>query len=227
MRRISAPRVSRTNPVRSPSVAAAVTVAVRSRPPGTDTVGATAIAAPVAVATGSTATSHTPAPPPASARFTWTGTLAPGRTSPNETEAGDASTSGTSALSGLASPPPARIGVAVWLPSLTAVPVAISAALRSATVQVGWRSSRRAATPAICGVAIDVPDIASQWPPGTEDRIETPGALTSGFSRSDSGVGPAELKSASVLPPPASGLVTAATVIARSEVPGEMSDPPP
>ena len=92
---------------------------------------------------------------------------------------------------------------------------------------MGCRSSSRAAAPAICGVAIDVPDIASQWPPGTEDRIETPGALMSGLSRSDSGVGPAELKSARVLPPDASGLVTAATVIARSEVPGEISDPPP
>ena len=60
----------------------------------------------------------TPAPPPASARFTWTGTLAPGRTSPKETEAGDASTSGTSALSGFASPPPARIGVAALAPVL-------------------------------------------------------------------------------------------------------------
>ena len=55
---------------------------------------------------------------------------------------------------------------------------------------------QQAAAPAIWGVAIDVPDIASQWPPGTEERIETPGALMSGFSRSDSGVGPAELKSA-------------------------------
>ena len=49
----------------------------------------------------------------------------------------------------------------------------------------------------------------------------------SGLSRSDSGVGPAELKSARVLPPDASGLVTAATVIALSAVPGEISDPPP
>ena len=117
---MSVPRVSRTKPVRSPSVAAAVTVAVRSRPPGTVTVGATTIAAPVAVPAGSTATSQTPAPPPASARFTWTGTVAPGGMRPNETEAGDASTSGTSALSGFASPPPARIGVAAWSPSLTA-----------------------------------------------------------------------------------------------------------
>src|SRR5207342_1600018 len=105
-----------------------------------------------------------------------------------------------------------------WLWSLTAVPVAINAALRSATVQVGCRSFSSAATPAICGAAIEVPDIASQWAPGTEERIETPGALMSGFRRRDSGVGPAELKSARELPDP-SGLVTAATVIAFSAVP--------
>ena len=59
-----------------------------------------------------------------------------------------------------------------------------------------------------------MPDIASQWPPGTDERIETPGALMSGFSRSESGVGPAELKSARVAARLPSGLVTAATVIA-------------
>ena len=46
----------------------------------------------------------------------------------------------------------------------------------------------------------------------------------SGFSRSDSAVGPGELKSGQA-PPGPSGLVTAATVIARSDVPGEMSEP--
>ena len=134
--------------------------------------------------------------------------------------------SGRSALSGFASPPPARVGAAALSPSVTAVPVSISAALSCATDQVGWRSRRSAAAPEICGVAIDVPDIASQRPPGMEERIDTPGALTSGFRRRDNGVGPDELKSASSLPE-ASGSVTAPTVMARSEVPGEISDPAP
>ena len=69
-----------------------------------------------------------------------------------------------------------------------------------------------------------MPDIASQRPPGTDERIETPGALMSGFSRSESGVGPAALKPAR-LAPRRSGLVTAATVIALSDVPGEDSEP--
>ncbi len=149
MRLTSGPRVSRTNPVKSPSIAAAVTVAVRSRPPGTTAVAATTIDAPLAAPTGSTATSHVPAPPPASARSRWAGAVVPGRMKPKEIEAGATSTSGTSALTGFASPPPARIGVATWLWSLTAVPVSISAALRSATDQVGCRSLRSAATPAI------------------------------------------------------------------------------
>ena len=59
-----------------------------------------------------------------------------------------------------------------------------------------------------------------------EERIDTPGALTSGFSRRDDGVGPDELKSASSLPE-ASGSVTARTVMARSEVPGRDQRPRP
>ena len=47
------------------------------------------------------------------------------------------------------------------------------------------------------------------WPGGSDDVIATPGALTSGFSSSEMGVGPPEEKSAIV--PEA---VVAATVIA-------------
>jgi hypothetical protein len=59
---------------------------------------------------------------------------------------------------------------------------------------------------------------------GTEDRISTPGAATSGLSCSDRGVGPADENDAS------SGRrsgVTAATVIARAALPGEVIEPPP
>src|SRR3954454_24114619 len=146
--------------------------------------------------------------------------------SPKDIDAGEASTNGRSAFAGFARPPPARTGTAAWPPSLTAVPVSISAAFSCATDQLGCRSRRSAAAPAIWGVAIDVPDIASHLPPGTDERIDTPGALTSGFRRSESGVGPDELNPARSLPD-ASGLVTAATVIALSDVPGEMSEPAP
>ena len=204
MRRTSAPRVSRTKPLRSPSTAEAVVVAVRSSGPGTVTgVGATRLA-PGVVAMVSTATSQEPGPPPASASVTWAVAVEPVGTSPNETEDGVASRSGTSALAGAASPPPPRVGGAGWLSTSTVVPVSINAALIVATGQSGWRSRRSAAAPEICGVAIEVPDIASQ-PPGTEERIETPGALTSGFSRSEIAVGPALENPATVERPRHSG----------------------
>ncbi len=224
--RMSVPRIRRTDPVRSPSAAVLAMATLRSSGPGTVIVGGAVSVAPAIVVIGSTTTSQAPAPPAASSRAMWAEAVAPGCSSPNETEAGEAKTYGRSALSGFASPPPARVGAAVLSPSVTAVPVSINAALSCATDQVGWRSRRSAAAPEICGVAIDVPDIASQRPPGMEERIDTPGALTSGFRRRDNGVGPDELKSASSLPE-ASGSVTAPTVIARSDVPGEISDPAP
>ena len=66
-----------------------------------------------------------------------------------------------------------------------------------------------------------MPDSSSHLLPGTDEGIETPGALMSGFKRSESGVGPDELKLARLLPE-ASGFVTAATVIAPVDVPGEI-----
>jgi hypothetical protein len=58
------------------------------------------------------------------------------------------------------------------------------------------------------------------WPLGSEEVIPTPGALTSGFSCSETGVGPAEEKLAIT-----SEVVTAATVIAEGAFPGELTDP--
>ena len=58
---------------------------------------------------------------------------------------------------------------------------------------------------------------------GTDDSTLTPGAVTSGFSRVESGVGPADEKPAIVGP----DWVSAPTMIARLEVPGEVIEPAP
>jgi hypothetical protein len=68
-----------------------------------------------------------------------------------------------------------------------------------------------------------VPDDAPH-PPGSDERIDVPGATTSGLSRSETGVGPADEKLAI---PGALPEVLAPTVIARAEVPGDISDPGP
>jgi len=68
-----------------------------------------------------------------------------------------------------------------------------------------------------------VPESAPQ-PPGWADRIELPGATTSGFSLSEIGVGPDDEKLAITGVAPD---VVAPTVIAPSDVPGEESDPAP
>jgi hypothetical protein len=57
---------------------------------------------------------------------------------------------------------------------------------------------------------------------GTDERIATPGALTSGFIASDTGVGPADENGAMM-----SVFVTAAAVIAPDALPGEEIEPPP
>ena len=66
-----------------------------------------------------------------------------------------------------------------------------------------------------------VPESCPQ-PPGRDDVIETPGAATSGFSRRETGAGPTDEKSARTPggPSPPRG-VTAPTVIAPADVPGE------
>ena len=55
----------------------------------------------------------------------------------------------------------------------------------------------------------------------------TPGAVTSGFSCSDSGVGPADEKPAITSAGPESPSVDAATVIAFAAVPGDPTEPRP
>ena len=57
---------------------------------------------------------------------------------------------------------------------------------------------------------------------GTEDRIETPGAVTSGFIASESGAGPLDEK-----PAIASVFVAAAAVIASGALPGVLTEPRP
>jgi hypothetical protein len=61
-------------------------------------------------------------------------------------------------------------------------------------------------------------------PLGCEERIDDPGATTSGFSRSEIGVGPAAEKPAMT----GDGAeVVAPTVIASAALPGEPTDPRP
>jgi hypothetical protein len=68
-----------------------------------------------------------------------------------------------------------------------------------------------------------VPDKVAH-PPGSAERIDVPGATKSGLSRSESGVGPADEKLAI---PGAAPDVLAPTVIARVDVPGDVSEPGP
>jgi hypothetical protein len=58
------------------------------------------------------------------------------------------------------------------------------------------------------------------WLAGSDDRTDTPGAETSGFIASETGVGPAEENPAIVLLES-----TAATVIASGALPGDDTDP--
>jgi hypothetical protein len=70
-----------------------------------------------------------------------------------------------------------------------------------------------------------VPDSSSQPPPEIDDRTSTPGAATSGFSRSEIVVGPTLEKSAWIRRAPL--VSTAPTVIASSAFPGELTEPAP
>src|SRR5688572_18415776 len=58
--------------------------------------------------------------------------------------------------------------------------------------------------------------------PGTEERMAKPGATTSGFRRSDSGVGPADENAAT-----SRASSDAPTAIARSDDAGERTEPLP
>ena len=72
---------------------------------------------------------------------------------------------------------------------------------RSATwawVSSGWADRTRAATPDVCGAAIDVPErTAEPLPvPTAVERMLTPGAVTSGFRLLSPYRGPPDVKSA-------------------------------
>src|SRR5262245_35670971 len=86
--------------------------------------------------------------------------------------------------------------------------VVISADLASAAVQPGWACLSSAYTPAMCGLATDVPAIAWNSSPGGMSasgygdwpaRIERPGATTSGLTTSGAaGFGPRPENAATV-----------------------------
>src|SRR5918992_5737369 len=107
-------------------------------------------------------------------------------------------------------PAPCRAVVASLPPSKAGEAVSASADLTCATVQVGCRWVSSAAAPATWGAAMLVPEKPAHVPlrAGTEERIWTPGAETSGFSWREIGVGPAEEKSA----------IRASTVVAPTEI---------
>ena len=125
-------------------------------------------------------------------------------------------------------PPPTKVGPATESSPVSAgLPVVTSADLSSATDQVGWRCLSRAAAPATWGLAMLVPESDDHAPPGTDERMSTPGAATSGFSCSESAVGPTEEKSAWIALVGAPWTSTAATAIAASADAGEETDPAP
>ena len=92
------------------------------------------------------------------------------------------------------------------------------------TVQPGWRWTSSAAAPATWGEAMLVPLNDAHVPSrsGTEERIEAPGAETSGFMRSDKAAGPEDENDA--IEP---DFVVAATAIAFAAVAGEPIEPRP
>src|SRR5918992_1142019 len=121
-------------------------------------------------------------------------------------------------------PAPWRAVVASAPPSNAGDAVNASADLTCFTVHVGCRCVSSAAAPATWGAAMLVPEKAAQVPrrTGTDDRIWTPGAVTSGFSWSEIGVGPADEKSAR-----RASTVEAAAVMAERAAPGDAIEPRP
>ena len=126
-------------------------------------------------------------------------------------------------------PPPSRVGSTspVEPAGWTGSPVDSSADLICSTVQVGCRCLSTAAAPATCGVAMLVPLqlCSDHWLRGSDERRSTPGAVTSGFSSSEIGVGPPEEKSAISSAGPTSPSVDAATAIASDALAGELTEP--
>src|SRR6184192_2366652 len=218
MRRVTPPRVSTTKPLESASAARREADACNASVPGTLRRAGTLSEIPWPVELGCRLTFQLPAPPPASASCTRRVADWPRRRKPNEKLVGSAKTSGSSARGSQIIPPPSRVGSTSPEWPVTGFPVSASADLTSATDQLGCRCSSSAAAPATWGEAMLVPSNSRQVPRwrGTDERIETPGAVTSGFRLSEYGVGPEDEKIAI-----APRLVAAPTVIAREAEPGE------
>src|SRR5712691_4024644 len=227
MRRVCPARERTRKPLTSRAAARFETEARIVTAPGTATVGRTLRVTPVDGVERFTETVQLPAPPPASDTERRTLRAWPRRRSPNERLVGLVKTSGWSARGSQIIPPPSRVGGASLPPRAspaTGFPVRTRADLTCATVQVGCRWSSSAAAPATCGAAMLVPFLDSHEPSraGTDESTFTPGAVTSGFRASETGVGPAEEKYA-IWP----DLVAAATVIAPGAEPGEVTLPNP
>src|SRR5262249_31943005 len=180
---------------------------------------------------GTTVAAHGVGPPPASVSVICWLAFVPRRTRPNERPVGSVKTSGLSARGRSIRPPPSRSAETSLAlpPGCTGSPVDSSADLNCSTVQVGCRCLRTATAPATCGVAMLVPlqSCADHWSSGRDERMSTPGAVTSGFIKSEIGVGPADEKPAIWSAGPLSPSVDAATLIAFVAVAGDPIDPLP
>src|SRR5437867_756980 len=103
----------------------------------------------------------------------------------------------------------------------------MSADLICATVQFWCSCFRSAAEPATCGDAMLVPLNSAKPFFGTDETTATPGAVTSGFSCSEYGVGPIDEKPAMMSAATCLPVVDAAAVIASAAFPGELTEPLP
>ena len=198
--------------------------------PGTVAEVGTVTVTPASCDCWATAAVQAPAPPPASASATSREALRPRRSRPNDRSAGAEKSFGSSAFGRSITPPPSRMVDAslVRFSSVNAgSPVRTRADLICATVHVGWRSRSSAAAPATCGAAMLVPLKMAQRSCGCAERMFTPGEATSGLSRSETGVGPAEEKSPITSGGPLREVVTAAAVIAAGAFPGDATVPRP
>src|SRR5262249_9584005 len=92
------------------------------------------------------------------------------------------------------------------------------AALMAATDQVGWAWRASAARPVTCGVAIEVPDITTPWVPVPmpTERIDTPGAVTSGLRWPSTTRGPCDEKLATTLKPGLASVIAVRLTVAPS-----------
>src|SRR5204863_1213157 len=104
---------------------------------------------------------------------------------------------GSSAATRLASPAPSSTTGASCVRAVlphAGPAVDMSADFTCEGVQLGCRSSRSAAEPAMWGVAIEVPAKTANVEPTVEESTSSPGAEMSGFSMWPKFVGPADEK---------------------------------